>query len=235
MENENLDQENNLIGDYYFKTPYKIQNYKLFPEYQTWKKNVIEKIGENGKEILCPKDDTIIYKIHNDNNIKITCPNCKINFYHCIFCNLSQTEKCHICCLRAYFKYIFKNHYKYRFEYDNNNNFHKDNFHRLIFISLMPIISVLLVTFAMINLFYMNLGKNNISSSIHYDEKPKIYQFIILFLITLFMLLMSLSYTIIYFFSFFALLIISLPFKLYFVRLYLGIIDCINDDELDMI
>ena len=42
------------------------------------------KIGKNGKEIICPKDNTIIYKIHNDNG-ETTCPTCNLVIYNCIF------------------------------------------------------------------------------------------------------------------------------------------------------
>ena len=82
MENNSLDQENNLLGDYYFKVAYKSQNYKVSQEYKNWKKIMIEKHGENGKEINCPNDCTIIYKIHRDNDESIICPCCNSVIYN---------------------------------------------------------------------------------------------------------------------------------------------------------
>ena len=112
MENINYDQENNLLGDYFFKISYPKQNYKELKEYQNWKKSVTDRIGKNGKEIICYEDNTIIYIIHNNNDEIIKCPTCNTDLYNCIYCNITQTEKCHICCLRAYLKYIFKANYK---------------------------------------------------------------------------------------------------------------------------
>ena len=42
MENQNFDQENNLLDDYFFKISYKGQNYKISQEYKNWKKLMIK-------------------------------------------------------------------------------------------------------------------------------------------------------------------------------------------------
>lgn len=112
MENNNLDKEINLLGDYYFKVSYKSQNYKVSKEYKNWKKIVIEKYGENGKEIICPKDYTIIYKIHRDKDERITCPGCNSFIYNCIFYNKTLTYRPSDFCIRAYIRYNIKDIYK---------------------------------------------------------------------------------------------------------------------------
>ena len=56
-----------------------------------------------------------IYIIHNNNDEIIKCPNCNKYLFNCIYCNIIQREKCHICCLSAYLKHVFKVNYKTRY------------------------------------------------------------------------------------------------------------------------
>ena len=228
MDNINYDQENNLLGDYFFKISYPKQNYKELKEYQNWKKTVTDKFGNNGKEILCNEDNTIIYIIHNNNDEIIKCPTCNTDLYNCIYCNITQTEKCHICCLRAYLKYIFKANYEtcvHKLNQDEDIDFNV-----LLIKHFIPIFSSLLFTFTMFGLFCMNLGKKNIPFYESIEEKKKHYFILIYLFIFLFLFIMAINYAIFYFLIFLCLFIVSLPFKLYFVKLYVCIIDAINDE-----
>ena len=145
MENNNLDQEINLLGDYFFKVSYKSQNYKVLQEYKNWKKIMIEKYGKNGKEIICPNDNTIIYKIHNNNDERIICPGCNSVIYYCIFCNKMVISIPYDCCTRANLRYKIKNEFKEEFDYifTNNNIDNKTGgyFYLLLIISFIPFFS----------------------------------------------------------------------------------------------
>ena len=154
MENQNSDQEINILEKTYFKISYKNQNYKKLKEYKEWKKLMEAKIGKGGKEIICDKDNIIIYKIHKDNDTEITCPICPSDIYNCIFCNKTQNEKSYKCCYRAYYKYFFKNKLKEIYFYhredrkDENLKYWAHKFISEIIVSFVPLFpSVLILIF----------------------------------------------------------------------------------------
>ena len=226
MENINLDQENNLLGDYYFKISYKSQKYKKSQEYQNWLKTMQEKYGLNGKEIFCDKDNAIIYTIHNDNDTKITCPICNSDLYNCIFCNKTQNKRSHKCCIKAYFKYCIKDHFKTRYiEIENNN---KEFFKRIILFSFFPLFPLFFLIFAMFDLLYFNMIEDKDKE---YEEKDNNIFIIIIFL---FIFVTTINYAIIYYLLYLVVFIISLPFKLLLIKMYYGVLDVMMDDELDM-
>ena len=225
MENINYTQESNLLGDYFFKISYPKQNYKKSIEYQKWKKIVIDKIGNNGKEIICNKDNTIIYKIYNDNDDIITCPTCNSYFYNCNFCNITQTEECHICCVRSFLKYEFNNYCKTSHLFGDRDE--KKKFKKLLIYQFIPICSSFLFILVIHSLFFMSLGKKNIPYHESGEgENKKDCFFTINFLFLLFYsLLMSIIFALFFVFVFLLFFIVSLPFKLYFVKLYIKMLD----------
>ena len=218
MENNNFDQENNSLGDYYFKVSYKGQNYKVTKEYQNWKKIMIEKYGKNGKEINCPKDYTIIYKIHNNNDESIKCPGCNSIFYNCIFCNKNQEFQPIDCCIISSLRYKVKNRYKEKFDYIfinlDENNVAKKYFKRLIIISFIPFTSAYPLISRMIFLLLDD----------KLDEIESCQDFFKALFFMAFMFIMSFIYGIIYYLIFISFFILSIPFKLFPVKLYFGLL-----------
>ena len=216
MENKSLDQDINLLEDYYFKLSYKNQKYKKLKEYQKWKKLVVEKYGKNGKEIICNKDNTIIYQIHNDNDQKIICPTCNTIIYNCIFCNKIKNVNLYNCCFRAYFKYRINVNYKYRFTNLNEKDpIIKQHFIKLLLISFIPFYPLFSFIYGLTDVlcFYVDLGKGDLGSNV---------PFILLFYGLL--LIMTIIYGIVYYLIFISLIIISIPFQLYQIKIFLGIV-----------
>ena len=111
MEVENTNKENNLLdNNNYFKILYPNQNYRISLEYKNWQKSIEGNMGKNvnRKEILCKKDNIIIYNEHINNYIN--CPLCKSNLYLCKYCNKVRNIKKR-CCFKAYinpFNYLRK-------------------------------------------------------------------------------------------------------------------------------
>ena len=112
MENQNIDLENNLLEENIFKYSYKNQNYKKSNEYKKWIKEMNIKFNNSGKEIICNKDNIIIYSLYDDNSKYIKCPICNSSIYSCIYCNNSENKQNKKCCIKAYFKYYFKDKIK---------------------------------------------------------------------------------------------------------------------------
>ena len=111
MENQNIDLENNLEENI-FKYSYKNQNYKNSNEYKKWINAMNIKFNNSGKEIICNKDNIIIYSKYDDNSKYINCPICNSSIYSCIYCNNSENKENKKCCFKAYFKYYFKDEIK---------------------------------------------------------------------------------------------------------------------------
>ena len=210
MENQHADQENSLLDDFYFKSSYKGQNYKILQEYKNWKKLMIEKYGKNGKEITCPKDNTIIYKIHNDNGETI-CPTCKLVIYNCIFCNKISKNKTNNCCSKAYIKFADEEIYNFLFTDLKTDENILDDYILLIVCSFIPFISPFPLLCKIINSLIIDLD-DEFTPSIFYS------------LLTPFALIMSAIYGILYYVIFISFFILSIPFKLYPLKIYFGIL-----------
>ena len=74
MENQNI--ENNLLEENFFKLSYKNQKYKKLKEYKIWIKEMNKKFNNSGKELICDKDNIIIYSIYDKNFVYPKCPIC---------------------------------------------------------------------------------------------------------------------------------------------------------------
>ena len=99
MENEN-DKEYNLIDVPYFKLTYPEQKYKISNDYKIWKKNLMEKNGQNGIEIFCCIDNAVIY--YNQEARNVICPICKTNCKICEFCKKPLAIQSSICCISSF-------------------------------------------------------------------------------------------------------------------------------------
>ena len=233
MENQNSDQEINILEKTYFKISYKNQNYKKLKEYKEWKKLMETKIGKGGKEIICDKDNIIIYKIHKDNDIKIICPICHSDIYNCIFCNKTQNEKSYKCCYRAYYKYCIKDELKEVFS--NHRKDEKledwtDVFIYEILISFAPSFSAFLILSFFFAIFYSNLKIKDDEDD--YDDYNNNFNFydccskidVVNVIFYGFAYIMSLIYGIFFSILFISFFILSIPFKLYPLTLLFDIL-----------
>ena len=210
MENQHVDQESNLLDDFYFKPTYKGQNYKILQGYKNWKKLMIEKYGKNGKEIICPKDNTIIYKIHNDNG-ETTCPTCNLVIYNCIFCNKISKNKTNNCCSKAYIKFKDEKIYNFLFTDLRTDEHIAGDYAILIMCSFFPLTSPYPLLCKIINLLLIDIEDEDI---------PTIF----FILLMAFALIMSAIYGILYYIIFSTFFILSIPFKLYPLKIYFALL-----------
>ena len=218
MENEDLYIENNLIDYPYFKLAFEGQKYEESSEYQKWKKIMIKSIGKNGKEFFCNRDKIVIFQKSENTEQAFICPICKNLFYVCPYCRSIEVNK--KCCFISFFKEIISTKIKI---FINPDKYAKENFLSNFLTMFIPLISNIIINVCMFDLFYLFLYKNNIK----YGDKimrTKLGNFSST-IFYLFVTIISLSYIILYYEILIFLMIISLPFKLYPVKLLMGIID----------
>ena len=229
MENENLDIESNILGNNYFKLSFPNQNYKLSLEYKNWRKSMEERKGKNGVEIFCKKDNIIIY-LNEENNqyyhYHTKCPLRKTDFIlnTCVYCSTVSFNYWGNCCLSQYIKKIFK--------YINN----KENMYEFIekfSLSFIPVYFSFQIIVMFVYLFFFNLENkrhiliiNDFLDENNLDEDKNKYIFISSFQMILFFyfLCMSIIFSIFFYYIYIIIVILSFPFKLYPIKIIIGII-----------
>ena len=181
---------------------------------------MIENIGENGIEMFCDKDKIIIYE--NMNKI-LRCPICNDQYFYCPYCKRAEKKK--TCCTRGYIKNTINNGLNAYININDDEDKKIEFIQEFIFI-LIPFLFNFSLFFTIFTIFYLGLIKNDA----FFDDKisNEKLDFFRKILIVCFIFLMS----IVYFTFFYSLLIFtiifSIPFKLYPIKCYLGIIDEIN-------
>ena len=212
------DMEINLLDNYCFKLLYPNQKYEKSIEYQKWKKAISKNDNDNGIEIFCRKDNIIIYKKKEEFN-NLRCPICKQIFYFCPYCK--RAEKFKRCCIKSYIKDILNDELLYRFI---NNKDAKKDFIEIFLFTLIPFLSNIIIYFSIFCILYFDIIKNGVSNS-----ERNVNNFWVLYIIVFigFFVLMAIIYTIPLFFCYIFIIIFSLPFKLYPLKLFLGFIDII--------
>ena len=217
MENESNKEEEFLDINVY-KIQYDNQNYKISPEYMNWKKKEESKMGANGTEIRCPIDNILIYTKRNE----CFCPICRKKYNNCPYCNITRGEYCQSCCIKSIFNIILTSfrHNLYELEFEHNHYF---------FVSLIPLAIPFLLTLAISFIFYSS-KKKNYDAYLSYIENEKKNLFnAFRFFIVAFPFLISISFCIFFWLLYLLLIIISLPFKLYFIRVLFCMFDGIFD------
>ena len=219
IESSSQDIEINLLDNYCFKLLYPNQKYKKSIDYQNWKKSVSKK--GNGIEIFCNKDNIIIYKKNKDLN-QLKCPICKEYFYFCPYCK--RAEKCRKCCIKSYIKDILNDELLFKFI---NNKDKKKDFIEMFSYMFIPFLLNIVIYFSIFCILYFGIVKNGVSIS----EKKSDYFWIlyIIYIITFmgFILLMALIYERPLFICYIILIIFSLPFNLYPIKLIFGFLDLV--------
>ena len=216
MENSN----DNLIINPYFKLLYRNQKFKNSVEYKRWKKAMTDNIGENGIEMFCDKDKIIIYE--NMNKI-LKCPICNDQYFYCPYCK--RAEKKRTCCTREYVKNTINNG-KNAYININDDEEKRKEFIQTFLLILIPTLFNFSLFFSIFLIFYLGLVKNDI----HLDDKISNEKLDICrkLLITFFIFLMSIIYFTFFYSILIFVIIFSIPFKLYPIKCYLGILDEID-------
>ena len=215
MENSN----DNLIVNSYFPILYPDQKFKNTIEYKRWKKSITEIVGENGIEMLCNRDKIVIYENINEN---LKCPICKEKYFYCPYCKRAEKKKS--CCIRGFIKDILNGEIDIYINIQDEDK-RKEFIHTLLMM-FIPFVFNFVLFFIIFVIFYFSLIKNDV----YVDGKisnGKLNLFLQL-IIRGFLLLMSLVYMIIFYSLFLFIFILSIPFKLYPIKYYLGILDAID-------
>ena len=222
MEVEVSNQKDILLGNDYFQISYPNQNYKKSSEYKQWRKIAEKKSGKNGKEAFCEKDNIIIYQKKEFINFNIQCPLCNRNIYQCKYCNKSRDTLTTQCCIKASINDIKEN--KKIFQYINTEENKDDEieFYQLFFLSFIPLFFSFINVLIFFIFFFANMeDKNGKLISETFEENRCLI--ILMRIFTLFyLILITIVYSIFFFNIFIIIVIISLPFKLYYVRIVIG-------------
>ena len=224
MEVGNLNIENNLLGDIYFKIIYPNQNYKISLEYKKWKKSIEEKFGKNGKELFCKKDNIIIYQKNENINSFVKCPICDQNIYQCQYCNRIKDKDTARCCLKRHIKEINdKDKIKQFIEYKRKEDI--NDFLNIFFWAFIPFIFATQFILIFVYLFFFNLEDKNglmiIDRTFQKERQTKMIPFkIILFF---YLICINLPYAVLFYAVYLIIVILSLPFKLYPIKIIFGI------------
>ena len=222
MEIENPNKEDNLLGNNYFKILYPNQNYKSSLEYHNWRKTNEKNKGKNGKEILCQRDNIIIYQKKEDKNNGILCPICNKIIYKCKYCKKCGNLRKNNCCFRAFIKSNFKD--KKLLDFLDIYSIQQN-----IIFAFIPAYFIYLFILGGMKVFYFNLeykdGKINSES---FFEKKSSIQVLMSAILKLYCILIVINYSIFFFIIYISIFILSLPFKLYPIKILLGILNSLS-------
>ena len=229
MENEvNLKEmdlnEQLVINNNIYKLDYENQKVDNNINFISWKKSMLKEYGNDAKLFRCQKCNILFYSnnidIKKEPYYSIPCPICKL--YICYFCltsfkSYSKNNKIY-CCKRRIINICF---FISGPQYTGYNNLFDFN----IFIFLIPIMNIFgLLVRAYSLLFYsLPLEKSKKNGNLRHHEKStysclQLMSFIIAILLGIQFFFID-SYHIIFLF------LISIPFKFWPLKYYLGVVD----------
>ena len=204
---ENVLDEEIEINKLYFELEYSDQEYKKSLKFKKWKEEY--KSSHNGKigsQYLCKKDNIVF--IDEKNYPRSDCPKCGRSI--CVFCSSSEYRCCYKSKLKHYWDFTALKYIK-----------DDEEFLCLFFIGLIPLLNL--------SLIYQKIGNNveyalfdtkkNNNNNIN-NKKPDINCYMDTLMFTL-----PIPFIITYECFYLTLTIISLPFKLYPIKIYIGILD----------
>ena len=117
MENileDNIKDNNEIINDNFFKLEYKGQSVESSSKFQTWKKKMLKKYGNNSKIYKCKADNTYFYASIEKTSFSLCpkeCPLCKCSI--CYFCSRSTNHDLNCCVIGRVYYLLFNNGFTY--------------------------------------------------------------------------------------------------------------------------
>ena len=235
MENNGIDEVLNESKEHnsynQFKLDYNNQQLEGNIKFQKWKNLMIAQYGRNAKLFKCLNDDVLFYSFNKDCKkhpiYKSICPCC--HKYICYFCHRYNNDEYASCCiLRKICSYFLEDGLRFI----NPNGHHYSEFTKILKFFLIPGFHLIFLIFQIhIEFFYILATKkarnnNNKNYLLSYGEQMErnytLFQVFIGFdvassiLLTFVFLLLNI-YVIVF------LLIISIPFRLYPMKYYMGI------------
>ena len=202
-----------------FLLDYKGQKLKNNSKFEEWKKKRMEIYGNNAKLFKCKRENAYFY-VSYENCKKLfylcECPSCQS--YICYFC--SNNGNC--CTLNKIIEMIYDDGFSiiHPTQYHDHSDY---LFEYMLF--LIPICTLFLFIGVIGKNLYHVLHKiKNIKNGEYYYFRDDNFSWTIVFINALVALMLSINYAIIDIYLKIILLIISLPFKNYPIKIYLGII-----------
>ena len=210
MEND-IEYEESFINENIFKIDYINQNLDNNTKYKKWNNLMLSKYGNNSKIFKCIKDNIIFYAKYEDAIsspcYKIECPICKCLICHfCSYCD------------------DLKNNYFICKKIDKNKDIQNLSDDYEILISLIPGFNFFAIYTIIVFQIFFNLSyKDKETYRDKFEKNSYKTFFYYIDISTAILLIIPLILLNIYFILF--LLLISILFKLYPFKYYLGIID----------
>ena len=240
MENDekftNFIERNESNLDNIFKLEFKDQNYKNNLKFISWRDSMIRKFGRNAKLFKCILDNILFYTTNKDCKnypfYKSTCPCC--NQEICFFCYRASSDSYGngTCCLGRKIYCIFFQDGLRLINPVHPEKDYKPKFKNLLKFYFIPGVNLLFFMAQMhIQLFYKLALKNDMPKTkgdylLNYEDRyHKNYLTLQIFVVidAAFSLILTISYLILNLLFILLLTIISLPFKLYPMKYYMGI------------
>ena len=225
--NQTFEQDNIFILDYSEQDP---SNKKI---YQIWNESMLKKYGNDAKLFRCIQDKILFYVSYDDciddPSFKCDCPICGNKI--CLFCSGNDTLNVICCYKRLIYNSLFHDGFLFIKKVDKNKDIQllsNDLSSLFIFI---PGLHLFIFNFIFVNKTLFALT----TKAVNYDDKGErqtyLYRFqkncfnyIIIYLFALMTFLNSIYFFILDFYFILFLLLISILFKFYPLKYYLGII-----------
>ena len=237
MENDekilNFNESNELKFNNTFKLDYLNQNLRRNADFQKWKNSMIEEYGRDAKLFTCNYEKLLFYTSNEDCKnypfYQSICPSCKRPI--CYYCHRYGRDSYGngTCCLRRkIYCFFFQDGLRLINPIGAENDY-KPKLKKSLFYFLIPGVNLLFFMAEMhIALFYKLAVKNNEGSEYLSNYEDHIKRNYIILQITVgidiaFSVVLTFSYILLNIYFIIFLTIISLPFKLYPMKYYMGI------------
>ena len=221
LEDVNLNEQLLLKDKNIFKLDYENQNVNNNINYLYWKDSILKKYGNDIKIFKCNKCKILFYSQNEDiikgNYYSMLCPICKL--YICYFCSTSFDKYDDVfCCKRRVINICFSISGP---EYTKGINLCDLD----IILFLIPFMNILGLSYCLNRILYFSIPRKKPSNkgkltSYEGDNIP-VHQFMI-FLVPL---VLGIPYFIIDAYHLIFLFLISIPFKIWPLKYYLGFFD----------
>ena len=239
MENDekilNFNESNELKFNNTFKLDYLNQNLRRNADFQKWKNSMIEEYGRDAKLFTCKYEKLLFYTSNEDCKnypfYQSICPSCKRPI--CYYCHRYGRDSYGngTCCLRRkLYCFFFQDGLRLINPIDPENDY-KPKLRKLLFYFFIPGLNLLLFMAEIhVALFYKLSLKNDEDSGSgylsNYEEHFKRNYIILQIIVGIdiaFSVVLTFSFILLNIYFIIFLTIISLPFKLYPMKYYMGI------------
>ena len=243
MENEEFikginifDNDEPNLKEEIFKLDYLDQNLDNNLEFQKWKESKKKKYGKNSKIFKCLEDKILFFKKDEDCKrypfYKCICPICEKPVCYFCFRYSKELEGNGTCCLKRRFICMFlQDGYRLISPIGQEHDF-KPKFSIIIIYFLFPTLNLLFLILEIQFSFFLKLATKNAKTDNrgflenylqHLKKNNNFFAYLIAIIIGLFCFILNISFYIHNFYLIILIILISIPFKFYPMKYYMGI------------